>query len=195
MPERAPRYSAYGEPIAPLVDARQERMEQRPANQQAIAALHEILRELWPTILCRGWYGAISLEITVENGTIAQLLEDLATALQTAGVGTVGTNLFMGLLPSEPNNAVALFETSGLPPVYTHHGLKPSYERPAIQILVRHQDYAAGRATIQQAYDALCNLTQFLAIQPVQAPFALARDEHNRPRFAVNFTLMTRVED
>jgi hypothetical protein len=71
MPQPA-RYNAYGETIAPLVDARQESLAQRPANQQAIAGLHDLLRARWPLVLRRGWHGRLVIEIIVRNGIIEQ---------------------------------------------------------------------------------------------------------------------------
>jgi hypothetical protein len=66
------RQNAYGETIAPLVDARFERIKHNPANEQAIVALQAILGELWDRTLCRGWYGGITIEIVIKDGIIAQ---------------------------------------------------------------------------------------------------------------------------
>jgi hypothetical protein len=72
MPERATRLNAYGETLAPLTDAAEERLEAKATNQQAIMALHALLRELWATKLRRGWYGVVSLEISINDGIIEQ---------------------------------------------------------------------------------------------------------------------------
>jgi hypothetical protein len=72
MSDPKPRYNAYAETVAPLVDARQESMVARPANQQAIEGLLAMLRERWPGILRRGWHGAISIEIIIRDGMIEQ---------------------------------------------------------------------------------------------------------------------------
>jgi hypothetical protein len=117
------------------------------------------------------------------------LLEDLATALQAADIGTLGADLFLGWLPDAPDNALALYETGGQPPSYTHHVLTPAIVRPSIQVMVRDQEYVSGRERINDAYAVLCSLTSYLAIQPLQPPFALGRDAHDRPRFSVNFNL------
>jgi hypothetical protein len=117
------------------------------------------------------------------------LLEDLATALQDADVGTLGTNLFLGWLPDAPDNALALYETGGQPPSYTHHALTPAIARPSIQVMVRDHEYVSGRERIDEAYAVLCGLSSYLAIQPIQPPFALGRDAHDRARFSVNFNL------
>src|SRR5262245_42728080 len=97
------------------------------------------------------------------------LLEDLASTLQTAGVGTLSQDLFLGLLPDAPDRALALYETGGLPPLYVHQSLLPSLIRPGVQVRVRSAAYEDGRAHIQDAYDALCQ-ADYLSIQPVQEP-------------------------
>lgn len=70
MPE--PRLNGYGEVIQPLVDVRSESMLHRPANEKAIAGMLALLRERWPEILRRGWYGEIVLAIVVRDGIIEQ---------------------------------------------------------------------------------------------------------------------------
>jgi hypothetical protein len=72
MAKAAPRLNAYGDIIAPLTDAAEERLEAKPTNQQAIMALHALLRELWAAKLRRGWYGVVSLEISINDGIIEQ---------------------------------------------------------------------------------------------------------------------------
>ncbi|HXH11156.1 MAG TPA: hypothetical protein VNP04_15515 [Alphaproteobacteria bacterium] len=72
MTHRQPRYNLYGEPVAPLVDAREEPMAQRPANRDAIDGLQLALRDLWQKILCRGWYGSVTLELSVKDGVLNQ---------------------------------------------------------------------------------------------------------------------------
>jgi hypothetical protein len=70
MAERQPRYNAYAETVAPLVDVRQESMVARPANQQAIEGLLAMLRDVWAANLRRGWYGFISIELEINDGII-----------------------------------------------------------------------------------------------------------------------------
>jgi hypothetical protein len=118
------------------------------------------------------------------------LLEDLAAALQAASIATLSTDLFLGLMPDAPHAALALYEFAGFPPLYTHHSQHPALERPSVQLLVRDQDYATGRARMDEAYAVLCGVTTYLAIQPAQMPFALPRDLHNRPRWSVNFNIV-----
>jgi hypothetical protein len=107
-------------------------------------------------------------------------------------VGTLSTDLFLGWLPDEPDAALALYETPGQPPTYIHQAVTPAILHPSVQVLVRDTDYASGRARIQDAYDTLCALGTYLALRPLQEPFALGRDANDRPRFAVNFVITQR---
>lgn len=117
------------------------------------------------------------------------LLEDLAIALQSAAVGTLGTDLFLGWLPDAPAAAMALYETGGQPPSYIHQALTPAIIRPSVQVMVRDTEYATGRERMQDAYDALCALSSYLLVSPLQEPFSLGRDADDRPLFAVNFSI------
>ena len=117
------------------------------------------------------------------------LLEDLATRLETAGIASLGTTLFLGWMPDSPDGVLSLHETAGFAPLYTHNAPSPAIERPGLQVLARDATYTDARARIQAAYDVLAALTDYLAIRPVQMPFAIGRDERNRPMFSVNFAL------
>lgn len=117
------------------------------------------------------------------------LLEDLAAALQAASIATLTTDLFIGKLPDMPHAAMALYQYAGLPPLYTHHSLIPSHDRPSVQLRVRDLDFAAVEARIYEAYQLLCGLTDYLAIRPLQPPFQLDRDAHDRQHWAVNFSV------
>jgi hypothetical protein len=117
------------------------------------------------------------------------LLEDLAAALQAASIGTVSFDLFVGRLPDLPHAAMAIYQYAGLPPLYTHQSLIPSHDRPSVQVRARDVDFAAVETRIREAYVVLCGLTDYLACQPLQPPFQLDRDAHDRQHWAVNFSI------
>lgn len=121
------------------------------------------------------------------------LLEELASILTAQG-HVLGTNLFLGWLPDSPDSAAALYETAGYYPLYIANLPAPGMERPGIQVLVRDATYATGRERIESIYQRLASIGNqvvsgrwYAAVRPMQAPFALAPDERNRPRFVVNF--------
>src|SRR5262245_12583645 len=117
------------------------------------------------------------------------LLEDIAAALQAAAIGTVSTDLFIGKLPDLPHAAMALYQYAGLPPLYTHHSRIPSHDRPSVQVRARDLDFAAVETRIYDAYVVLCGLPDYLAIQPLQPPFQVERDAHDRQHWVVNFSI------
>ena len=130
------------------------------------------------------------------------ILDDLATVLQTAGVGTIGVSLFKGGVPLDnpltgvQDTLVALIEVPGLPPVHVHTMQAATYEQPVVQIVTRGipYGYAAARTLAQKAFNALDGLanaehsdgTVYLWVQALQSPFFLRWDELARPLIGFN---------
>lgn len=124
------------------------------------------------------------------------LLNDIATYLQANGVGTIGTDIFLGQLPANPDNVTAIFEYAGEPPDLHWNG-----EYPGLQVLVRNKSYEAGRQKIEQAKNILHGVSEtvinnhrYLLIRANQSPAFLQRDENNRTIFACNFRVIKEVD-
>ena len=67
------------------------------------------------------------------------VLTGLGSVLQTAGVGTVGTNIFYAALPmTEPDNAIALVEYGGASPQWAY-----AVSHPSAQPGLRRRTHAA----------------------------------------------------
>lgn len=124
------------------------------------------------------------------------LLDDIGLYLQTQGLGTLGTTLFLGSIPLDTpelsivNSLIALLETPGLPPERVHDGPAASIEQPVIQVLVRGEPhgYEAARALSEDLYrtlDGLTNITMqgtlYLWLLAQQPPFLLRWDAMARP--------------
>lgn len=128
------------------------------------------------------------------------VLKELATYLQGQGLGTMGTNLFYGFMPPDPDICLVLYEYGGLPLEPDMGTPNPRIEYPLIQVVVRgsaDEDQDAPRLKIQQAVTALTKIgdqslsgVQYLAVMAKQAPFFLKRDENFRFYFACNFQVM-----
>jgi len=123
------------------------------------------------------------------------MLKEIGTFLQSQGIGTLGTDIFLGLMPDKPDNCIALFEYAGEPP-----DLHSSLEYPGLQVLVRNESYAAGRQKIEQVRSVLHGLTEamingrrYLLVQAKQSPESLARDENGRAVFVCNFRVMKEI--
>lgn len=117
--------------------------------------------------------------------------------MQTQGIGTLGTDLFKGLLPDTPDACVALIETGGQA---SEHALgsavgAPAWEAPSFQVICRagRRDYSTARIKANDVFkklDGLVNTTlssvRYFSIFAIQAPFSLPRDDQERPLLVFN---------
>lgn len=130
------------------------------------------------------------------------LLDELASFMATAGLGSVGASIFKGTLPDVAGTAIGLVEYGGAPPLRRAGGDNQGTlaELPRVQALVRSTDYQTARATAQ-AVVAACDWlgprtltassggsgTAYAAIEVLQRPpLFLGYDANDRVRFAVN---------
>jgi hypothetical protein len=120
------------------------------------------------------------------------VLAAISAYLATKNVGTVGTDIFLGLMPDQPDNCVSLFEYAGSPPDLHWAG-----EYPGLQVRVRNKSYAAARAKIGEIAKELHGLheqmlsgTRYLLIKARGSPEILKRDASNRVELVLNFEVM-----
>ena len=129
------------------------------------------------------------------------ILDDAADLLSSGGIGTVGTNLFKGIMPDIPDACVAVFETGGLPPVHAMASAvgQAVVERPRIQVLCRaaQYDYATARTKAHDVYKLLDGLpardingTAYKWIAAVQSPFFIGPDANGRVLISCNFDVV-----
>ena len=117
------------------------------------------------------------------------MLAEIGAYLATKSVGTVGTDIFLGQMPDQPDNCIALFEYAGSPPDLHWNG-----EYPGLQVRVRNKSYAAARSKIREVMAALHGLheqtlsgTRYLLIKARGSPEILKRDASNRIELVLNF--------
>ena len=146
------------------------------------------------------------------------MLREIGAYLATKGIGTVGTDIFLGLMPDQPDNCIALFEYAGSPPDLHWNG-----EYPGLQVRVRNKSYAAARTKIGDIVKELHGLyeqtlsgeeetsngeedpmegngkeeepvpatgTRYLLIKAKGSPEILKRDANNRVELFVNFEII-----
>ena len=120
------------------------------------------------------------------------MLREIGAYLATKSIGTVGTDIFLGLMPDQPDNCIALFEYAGSPPDLHWNG-----EYPGLQVRVRNKSYAAARTKIGEAMTALHGLhetvlggTRYLLVKARGSPEVLKRDNNNRVELFVNFEII-----
>ena len=147
------------------------------------------------------------------------MLSEIGAYLATKSVGAVGTDIFLGQMPDQPDNCIALFEYAGSPPDLHWNG-----EYPGLQVRVRNTSYAAARTTIGEIMTALHGLyeqtlsdgsegdgepgddegvkgegeeeptpatgTRYLLIKARGSPEILKRDASNRVELVLNFEII-----
>ena len=123
------------------------------------------------------------------------MLKEIGAYLATQNVGTVGTDIFLGQMPDQPDNCIALFEYAGSPPDLHWAG-----EYPGLQVRVRNKSYAAGRTKIGQIRNLLHGLhntslsgTRYLLIKARGSPEILKRDANGRIEWFINFEIIKEV--
>jgi hypothetical protein len=124
---------------------------------------------------------------------------DIKDMLEAAGLGLVfKTNMFVAKEPTNPDNVVTIYTTSGFAPERTLDN-GSWYYRSAVQIRVRNNGYSTGMALATNIMTSLHNRantewndTLYTVIQAVGEPVPFAWDENNRTIIIINFNLQRR---
>lgn len=125
---------------------------------------------------------------------MANLINDIASYLQTAGIGTLGTNLFASYMPDSVDTAVCVLDTGGVMP-------DPDIptKSPTIQIFIRSADYATGktkvdlvRATLHQLANTQVGSTYIYYCLAQSEGGHIGRNERGLDEFSMNFICLTR---
>lgn len=123
---------------------------------------------------------------------------DIATRLQAAGVGTVGTDIFRGGMrtPSAniPQASIFVLPTGGVGPEPLVNAGATDYTRPTVQVLIRGNvgSYITTQTTAQSVLDALHKSTisgYFQVLARTPQPLYLGLDDTEHPMFSVNVQL------
>lgn len=118
---------------------------------------------------------------------MAELVEDVVDYLDAQGVGTKGTDLFMGQMPSIPLNVITVVPSGGVSipgdPI----------SREGFQILIRNSNTQQLLIKSRSVYDTLNNKWAVLAnfkcrILADAHPTGVFLDEANRELVSVNFS-------
>lgn len=123
-------------------------------------------------------------------------LDDIAARLVSQGVGTKGTNIFLGsksIIPEGAGPYLTLTETGGAGPMRVQNYTTAHVQRPTAQILVRAKSYLDARTMIANAYAALdgifnttINGVFYQRIVARQEPTDLGLDSNERPMLVFN---------
>jgi hypothetical protein len=119
--------------------------------------------------------------------------EDIKDMLVTAGLGTFGTNLFIGLEPTTPDICTTIYDTGGEPAEVDYN-----YERPTVMVRVRGAEggYRAAHLVAQSIRDELngkhnvtVNSARYVGIWMQTDVLAIGTDDNGRPLFTINFRI------
>ncbi len=128
------------------------------------------------------------------------LSKQIALYLQSQSLGTVGTTLFYGFLPTASGTIAVVYDTGGEAP-----DQRLGYDYPTFQIRTRAN---AGASSIENAYTRAADIynvlqsisdvtlnddTKLIDITALQSsPISLDKDESGRAEFTINFRAMVR---
>lgn len=129
------------------------------------------------------------------------ILEAVGDYLQAQAQGTLGTNLFLAVMPESPDSCVCVFETAGFAPQFTMGPAAVAVDQPGLQVICRavRGDYPAARDkadAIRLLLGALLDTTvsgvNIMRIAPEGAVLPMGEDENGRPMVSVNFSCAVR---
>lgn len=137
------------------------------------------------------------------------LIDDMLTYLSSGGVGLTSTQttgpatLYGGVMPSDPDDCVCVYETGGLGPARAFApGPGGSFlEYAGIKVVSRSENYRTARAVAQKAWLLLdgmpkrtINGVQYHDSQHEQSPFYMGPDETaNRKLVAFNTIVLKAI--
>lgn len=129
---------------------------------------------------------------------MSEILDAIGSVLQTAAVGTLGTNLFLSRMPETPDAAVAAYESGAGYPIYTQGTVGAALAVTNIQIVARasREDYQSARTKISAVIAALeavnettASGVRLLRVEQSGRPIPLGYDDNDRPEIAMNFSV------
>lgn len=129
------------------------------------------------------------------------LVEELGTFLDTASTRfTLGTNLYLQMLPDEPHTAASITEYPGAAPTQVFAGDLPAFENARVAITCRSTSSATARANAHAAWVAVQKIANeslssvsWLRASPIQSPFLLKRDAQGRDVFQFSAACVRRT--
>lgn len=125
------------------------------------------------------------------------LLDALGTYLQSQGVGTLATDIFLGRMPDTPDACVVLIEDTGNGPMHVLGASAYAVQRPRIRAFARaaRNDYPAARTkaeAVRAALGAIRDTTlsgvTFLCVNATSDLYPLMRDGDDRVMIGIDFT-------
>ena len=108
------------------------------------------------------------------------LLDEVGTYIGTNVSGlTLGTNLFLGMMPDTPAICAAIYNTTSDAPYFTMNGstTEPSLENPRVMLYLRHSSYSTGEALMYTTWKKMTEVSDdtlssvnYLRLQALGSP-------------------------
>lgn len=131
---------------------------------------------------------------------MADFLDETADYLATQGIGTVGTDIFVGDVPPDPNNLVSLFGITGSN-LNRDSRQVGTLHFPRFQVFVRNTDYAnasakleAVRTALHAKYGIALPNWRIMALHADQEGGPIGKDGEGRFEFTINLTAELNAE-
>jgi hypothetical protein len=132
---------------------------------------------------------------------MATILESIGDYLVTNSHGTLGTDIFLGTLPENPDACIAVYENAGSSPAFTMGTGGIVIDYPMIQIICRagREDYPTARdkadnirILLAQVLEQTISNVHVMRIEPMGSINQLGVDNKYRPLISVNFRCLVR---
>ena len=133
---------------------------------------------------------------------MATILESVGDYLVTNSQGALGSTIFLGTLPEDPDACVAIYENSGSSPTFTMGSGGIQIDYPMLQIICRagREDYPTARDKAESIRVLLATVLEktvsgihIMRIEPMGSVNLLGVDPKFRPLISVNFRCLVRM--
>ncbi len=117
--------------------------------------------------------------------------KDIAEYLEDQTIGTVGTDIFAGFMPDDPDNCIAIYQYAGNKP-----DLGQDLDTPGVQIVIRNSVLATALTKAKTVFDTLHEATwitsmesgkSYYYIEATGMPMQTASDKKGLHHIIINF--------
>ena len=132
---------------------------------------------------------------------MSKILEAVGDYVQAQGQGTLGVNLFLGMMPETPDACVCIYESQGLAPMMTMGAAAFAVEQPGLQVIARgaRGDYPGARDKAKAVRALLAAVTEttlsgvhVMRISADGSMLPMGEDQNGRPMVSTNFSCAVR---
>lgn len=132
---------------------------------------------------------------------MATILESIGDYLVTNSYGTLGTNIFLQVMPETPDSCISVYENSGSSPAFTMGAGGIVIDYPMLQIVCRagREDYPAARDVAENIRNLLASVVdvtissvKIMRIEPMGSVNFVGVDNKYRPLVSVNYRCLVK---